>query len=439
MSDEAEPAASGPGATALVLYRVAFGLLMAGNAARYLHHDWPRRLYGELDVRFPFPAFAWLPAPSGDTAETLFIVVLLSALGIAAGAFYRISVAVFIGAFGYLQVIERTTYLNHYYLVCLLAFAMLFMPLADALSVDAWRRGQRAIPVWPVRHLRAQIGLVYVLAGMAKLDGDWLLRAQPLQTWLGRHADAALIGPLLDAPSSAYIMSWSGLVFDLGIVAFLLVQRTRRWAYAALVAFHVTTAALFPIGVFPWLMIAATPIFFAPDWPTEVVARSPRRTGLAGSGPTGGQWHTKLSVAFLAAQLLIAGRPYLLGGNLYWHEVSYRFGFRVMAAEKVGHLELHMRPRSGGPETLIDPRAYLTPRQRQMVVTNPELIVAFAHELAARAPEPVEVRADAWVMMNGHPRRRILDRGRDLVPIVGPRALHAAVCAFDGDARDGCQ
>ena len=38
-----------------------------------------------------------------------------------------------------------------------------------------------------------QVGLVYGFAGLAKLRGDWLLRAQPLRTWLAAHAGAARI------------------------------------------------------------------------------------------------------------------------------------------------------------------------------------------------------------------------------------------------------
>ena len=41
-------------------------------------------------------------------------------------------------------------------------------------------------------------------------------------------------------------------------------RRTRPFAWCALVVFHVVTWRLFPIGVFPWLMIAASTVFFEP-------------------------------------------------------------------------------------------------------------------------------------------------------------------------------
>ena len=54
----------------------------------------------------------------------------------------------------------------------------------------------------------------------------------------------------------------------------------------AIVVFHVVTWRLFPIGVFPWLMIAASTVFFAPDWPrkllTKVRPQQPKVRPIAG-------------------------------------------------------------------------------------------------------------------------------------------------------------
>ena len=77
------------------------------------------------------------------------------------------------------------------------------------------------------------------------------------------HSRVPLLGPLLGEPWVAFAMSWAGAAYDLGIVAALLCARTRPLAYAMVVVFHVATALLFPIGLFPWLMVVATTV--APD------------------------------------------------------------------------------------------------------------------------------------------------------------------------------
>ena len=123
------------------------------------------------------------------------------------------------------------------------------------------------MPAAVVWVLRAQLAVVYVMAGLAKLNGDWLGRGEPMGMWLASRTDLAVVGPLLDEPWAGRVASWAGVVFDLTIVGWLLWRRSRPWAYVAVVAFHVITWLLFPIGVFPWVMLAGTLIFFPPDWP----------------------------------------------------------------------------------------------------------------------------------------------------------------------------
>ena len=45
------------------------------------------------------------------------------------------------------------------------------------------------VPIWVVWLLRFQVGMVYFFSGLAKVNGDWLLRGEPLATWLPARAD----------------------------------------------------------------------------------------------------------------------------------------------------------------------------------------------------------------------------------------------------------
>ena len=132
-------------------------------------------------------------------------------------------------------------------------------------------RASATAPTWALYALRLQVGLVYFFAGLAKLRGDWLLHAQPLKLWLAPHADFPLLGPLFARPGTAHVMSWAGAAFDLGVPFLLLHRRCRPYAFAALLGFHGLTGALFPIGMFPWIMSCAALIFFPPDWPRRLL------------------------------------------------------------------------------------------------------------------------------------------------------------------------
>ena len=186
--------------------------------------------------------------------------------------------------FTYVELIDKTNYLNHYYWVTLVSLLMVFLPLHRSMSVDQWlalRRGwELAADVWgyiPSATLwafRGQVAVVYLLAGVAKLNPDWLLEAQPLRIWLHHHADLPLVGPLLGETWVAYTRSWAGAFFDLTIIGWRLWRWTRLWAFLAAAVFHLLTWLLFPqIRAFPWLMMGGALIFFPADWPKTLAAR----------------------------------------------------------------------------------------------------------------------------------------------------------------------
>ena len=205
-----------------------------------------------------------------------FILLALLAVGIALGLFYRVCAALFFLGFTYVELIDQTNYLNHYYLISLLSGLLIFLPANRAGSLDAWRKPQLradAVPAWTLNLLRFQIGLVYIFAGLAKISADWLLRAEPLRIWLAARSAIPLIGPLLSQLWTAYVASWFGAVFDLTVVFCLLCGRTRRMAYALVVVFHVATWVLFNIGMFPWVMLVAATVFFPADWPRHWLRR----------------------------------------------------------------------------------------------------------------------------------------------------------------------
>jgi hypothetical protein len=69
--------------------------------------------------------------------EVHFIVMGLLAAAIAAGMLYRVATVLFFLAFTYVFLLDQVCYLNHFYLVCLYSFLMIFVPAHRAFSVDA--------------------------------------------------------------------------------------------------------------------------------------------------------------------------------------------------------------------------------------------------------------------------------------------------------------
>jgi hypothetical protein len=206
-------------------------------------------------------------------------VLALAGLTMALGFFYRISAAVVFLVWAYLYAVEstRTYWMSHYYLVLLITFLMIWMPAARRYSIDARRRGDSLpIPFWPVFVLRGQLVITYFYAGVAKLNADWLLDAEPVRYFLAQPHVATpfdWVNAILRSNAFAYFISIAGAIFDLAIGFLLLFPATRVPGVILMCLFHATNHFVFfqDIGWFPLLGVATASIFLRPEWPERFV------------------------------------------------------------------------------------------------------------------------------------------------------------------------
>jgi len=247
-------------AASLAVFRIAFGALMLWEVWKYFANGWIARYYVDPTFHFTYFGFEWVRPWPGSWMYVHFAILGVLAGCIALGTLYRLATMLFFLAFSYTFLLEQARYLNHLYLVCLISFLMIFVPAHRALSIDARfapHIESAVVPAWVVWVLRFQIAVLYVYGGIAKLNGDWLL-GEPVRTWLAQRSDQSVLGSWLTQEWLVYALCYGGLLFDLLIVPLLLWRRTRTVALVAALAFHLMNAYLFTIGIFPWLMIAAT-------------------------------------------------------------------------------------------------------------------------------------------------------------------------------------
>lgn len=403
---------------ALGLFRALFGALMTIGLIRYAANGWITTQLTAPAYHFTWPHLDWIQPLPGPGTHLLFAAMTACALLIALGLYARPAALAFAALFTWTELIDVANYLNHYYLVSLIALLLAATPCDHAFAL---RRARRPIPSAAYHLLRAQYAIVWLHAGLAKLDHDWLIRAEPLATWLSARAHLPLIGPLLTLGPTAHLMAWTGAAFDLTIPFLLLHPRTRKPAFIVAAAFHLATWALFPIGIFAPLMLLGATLFFDPSWPRRHTIPIP-------SDPIPlPRPHLALAPLYLTLQLLIPLRHHLYPGETNWHEQGFRFAWRVMLIHKSGRVE-YQAIVDGTPRTHT-PTDDLTPLQHEQMTTQPDLIHAYAHHLAARyraaGHRSVQVYADAHVSLNGRPAQRIIDPTVDLAAT--PRASFAPV------------
>ena len=391
----------------LVALRVMLGVLLFVAAVRFWALGWIDALYVAPAQLLPYPGFEWVPRLPGPALHAVFATMAACALLVALGRCYRIAAITLLSSFAYVELLDATNYLNHYWLVTLLLVGAAIAPLG---------RGHRdSVPAWIVWLVRAQLGLVYLFAAIAKLNVDWLVHAQPLRLWLQVHADVPVIGPWLATPTLAHAFAIAGTVFDLLVFPALCWSRTRRWAWAALVVFHLATAALFPLGIFPWLMIAMSTIFFAPHWPRRLLRLAARRELAPLPLP---RMRTAIAIGlWLGVQIALPLRSLAYPGDVGWHGQGDRLAWRVMIVEKTGWLEYRVVDDASGRSWRVDPAEELGRRQVAMLATQPDLILGYAHRIADRAGRDVHVFADAFVAYDGRPSARLVDPTVDLAAV----------------------
>ncbi len=414
----------------LVVFRVLFGGMMLASIARFAAKGWITELYVAPKVFFPYYGFEWVKPAGAVGMHVVFGLMALGALGILLGAWYRWSAALFFLAFTYVELLDKSNYLNHYYFVSVVAFLLIWVPANAQFSLDArWQPGhwRATVPQWAGLLLRTQLGLVYFFAGVAKLNPDWLFEAMPLRLWLPAHTDLPLLGPLFDELWVAYAFSWFGAFYDLTIPFFLSARRTRGWAYATVVVFHVLTAVLFQIGMFPYIMLVSTLLFFPASFHEKVLAAARRLLGrpaglraasVAEVPAAASPWLVGALGVWLLVQVLVPWRFVLYPGTLFWTEQGYRFSWRVMLMEKSGTAFFYVMDPRTGHETEIRNRDYLTVTQEKQVATQPDMLLQFAHLLRddyrrRGIPNP-QVRAEAYVTLNGRSSRLFIDPNLDL-------------------------
>ena len=335
-----------------------------------------------LNFRFRFADNCTLLRPTAGQATSLCLAAAAAAAAVGLGLpqpLHRLASVVLLALYSTLQLWEKSRYNNHYYLDCLLAGLFAATDAHAALSVDrALQQPPEApatIPAWQLWAFRLQLLLAYMYGALAKLSSeDWIYRAQPMTGWLqlqGKwtplHAVAAgLCQPQLAAETLGWVFSVGGVLFDLCIIVPLLLSTSelnpsassrRRWrgvSWLCTLVFHGTNAAIFNIGTFPFMMIAANALFLmnttvddadidegevkagddmdnSTDRDDEGLGRAvletrASRSDCGGLGVLGGV----VAAVWCAVQLMVPLRHHVYEGPVVWTGEGYHFSWMMV-------------------------------------------------------------------------------------------------------------
>ncbi|MEM7323180.1 MAG: HTTM domain-containing protein [Actinomycetota bacterium] len=457
--------------------RIGFGLIVAWEGVRYLDRGWVDRYYGGPKPTFTYRWFEFVQPLPDPFTPLPWLLMIGAGIWLATGRSHRGAATLCWLTLSYSLLLDKSQYLNHMYLMALLAFLLAVVPAGNALALG--RRLDRPVPAIAVDLIAFQIAVPYFFGGVAKLNGEWFA-GRPLVGWLAESTDVPVFGPLFGFEAIGHGLALAAVLFDLTIVGFLIWRRTRPAAFLFVVLFHVLNARLFSIGVFPWLMILATTIYLPTNWPRLAVGglRGPdvaRRARVVAAATIGavigafffptvvithvvvsafgfglvawlytenraqseqaepapaipwkgapiGPWRTAVVIVaavWVAVQVTVPLRHHLSSTEVAWAEDGHRFSWRMKLREKHGTLQLTIEEPDGSRRAVALDQ-HLRQRQISKMTTRPDMIVDFARRLEDQAGYDIGVFAESAVSLNGRSLQPFVRPDVDLTEVESP-------------------
>jgi len=407
--------------SALVVFRIIFGLFIALEAFGAIFTGWVRRSLIEPQETFNFIGFDFLQPLPGNGMLYYYALMGIFGLLVMVGYKYRISIFAYTIMWTGVYLMQKSSYNNHYYLLMLLCIIMSFLPANRFAALDSRNNiSLRSIsmPRWVWLVIVLQMWIVYTYAALAKLYPDWLNGSFP-SVLMKSKQHYWLVGEFLQQQWVHYSIASFGLLFDLLIIPLLLWRKTRIFAFVAAVFFHLFNSFIFHIGIFPYLALAITLFFFPSEkinkWflrnkkeyynLNEIIIPSFRKPLLV-----------VLSVWFIV-QIALPLRHHFFQDNVLWTEEGHRLSWRMMLRSKSGRSEFKVVEAGSRDTIYVDKSRYLSKKQLGAINSKPDLIWQFAQRLKKEYAEEgknVQVFVNAKVSVNGRPFQQFIDPKVDL-------------------------
>ena len=369
---------------------------------------------------FKYPGFHWIIALPGPIIYLLFTVVFFSGLLVMFGVAYRAATITLFLSWSYLFLVDQCNYMNHYYLMVLLAMLLIVIPADRVMSFsDSFKREQGLdqksdlIPRWCLLLLQFQLAVPYFFGAIYKMHSDWLGRGEPMQEWLKTSVDLPLIGKWMGTEFAAYSFSWGGMLFDLLIVPAIIFRPTRIIAIVVYLSFHLINTQMHNIGVFPWLMIGALPIFLAPDLMKKVWKPNVEKRESYQPRP---HLHWAIWI-FVAFQLAIPLRHWAYHDWVLWNDRGSFFAWNMRPKRVLSGKQFLVVDHQQEAQWGLKVDEILTPFQQQRF-NRPEmyrqLALNYKRFYQSKRNRDVEIYLAAFRGLNGRKPIRLIDQKRDL-------------------------
>lgn len=408
--------------SALIVFRVMFGLLVAFECWGAMFTGWVQKVFVEAKFNFNFIGFDFLEPLPGTGMYYYYFVMGLLGIFIMIGFYYKWSIVLFTLLWSASYLMQKSAYNNHYYLLILICIFMLIVPAHAYLSYDTRKRNlpeSYSMPQWVRLFIIAQLFIVYVYASLAKMYPDWL-NFNVVEALMSYKKGYPLIGEMLQTTTSIYVITYVGLLFDLLVVPLLLWKKTRMITFILSVVFHLSNSIIFGIGIFPYLSLAFILFFFpAQTINKKFIPHKPfyNKNEVKVSNYSPG-FKTFLVIWFII-QLALPLRHHFIKGDVLWTEEGHRMSWRMMLRTKQNISKFKIVNLNTKKTEYINKRKYLTHKQMGSL-GKPDFIWQFSKMIEAdyaKRDIPVAVYADVKISVNDRPYYQLTNPTQDMTKV----------------------
>ncbi len=368
----------------LIVFRIIFGLLITLESWGAILTGWVHRTLIEPKFTFNFIHLDFLQPLPGNGMYFYFLIMGLFGVFIMLGYRYFFSIIAFTTLWAAVYLMQKSSYNNHYYLLALINILMCMLPANKDLSLDAkfgYTERTQLMPQWSRFLIIGQLFIVYTFASVAKFYPDWL-STRVAANLMSSRSNFYFIGEVLQQKWAHYIITYTGILFDLLIIPALLYKPTRKWAFIISLFFHLYNSFILHIGIFPYLALGFSVFFFE----SELIRKIFYPKALKLVKPEGANFkYSNLVLVFLTTWLFTQAalplRHHFIKGDVLWTEEGHRLSWRMMLRSKRGKNTFYIVDKETKKRTRIKQRDYLTKKQVRSMSGKPDMIWQFAQHL----------------------------------------------------------
>ncbi|KAH9494869.1 hypothetical protein Btru_015868, partial [Bulinus truncatus] len=406
-----------------------------------------------------FPLFNFLRPLSLEWMYMVYMIMFFGAVGVMIGFKFRYSCLAYLICYWYIVFLEKTSWNNHSYLFGIIAFLLLLSDANRYWSLDGLFKesiNNAHIPHWNYLILQAQIFLVYFIAGLKKLDQDWVfgysMRSLSVH-WVFTPFKLFLTDEMIDY----VIVHLGGLIIDLFVGFLLFYHKTKPVGLVISTMFHIMNSQIFPIGMFPFVMLTSNLLFCSPSWPRQLLKYIPSCFNLFTTNLEQLQssshcfyqsevkesdapllkdskkysecQHSKnpsflhhsfslFTIIFLALQCFLPYSHGITKGYNNWTNGLYGYSWDMMVHRwHLQHVRIKFHNKDSGDNGYLDPMIWCRGNLRWTSHGDmlKQLAECIAEKLKIYKINNVELYFDIWQSLNGRFQQRFVNPNVDLV------------------------